>query len=79
MRLWVSAVCMFAVLGLAMALPVDAKSKDPRKSRAAATADRVQDSPDSYDCIRARGQDPAGNYRHYPCWARAALSGRPGR
>jgi uncharacterized membrane protein len=27
-----------------------------------------------HDCIRARHLDPAGNYRAYPDWARAALS-----
>jgi uncharacterized membrane protein len=36
-----------------------------------------------HDCVRARHLDPAGNYRAYPDWARAALSpktdGRRGR
>jgi hypothetical protein len=27
-----------------------------------------------HDCARARSLDPAGNYRAYPDWARAALA-----
>jgi hypothetical protein len=26
------------------------------------------------DCIRANVLDPGGNYKGYPCWARAALA-----
>jgi hypothetical protein len=27
-----------------------------------------------HDCVRANALDPAGNYKAYPDWARAALS-----
>lgn len=75
-------IAMTVAAGIALvgAVPAEAKRKEQRKPRySAAPVERIYENPDSYDCIRARGLDPAGNYRGYPCWARAALSGRQNR
>jgi hypothetical protein len=29
---------------------------------------------EAHECARAQSLDPAGNYKAYPCWARAALA-----
>jgi hypothetical protein len=77
-------VVVLAVSG-GVVLPdgADARGKRVKAKRAAveraAAPQSARDSSDAADCIRARSQDPAGNYRDYPCWARAALSGTPRR
>jgi hypothetical protein len=35
---------------------------------------RYYAKPCDHTCVRARHLDPAGNYKAYPDWARAALS-----
>jgi hypothetical protein len=56
-----------------LALPAEAHKSAPRaKSKAVIT--RVDE--DSSVCIRAQAEDPAGNYRGYPCWAQAAFGPR---
>ena len=73
-------VTMFALSAVAM--PADARSKRMKRTVAPyphESSVRGYDRPDSHECIRARSLDPGGNYRAYPCWARAALSGTPRR
>lgn len=72
---------LVAVAAFAVSVPAEARSKRSKQyyshshSYAKRThAAKLYESPDSYDCIRARGQDPGGVYHGYPCWARAALS-----
>lgn len=78
-RLMIAALVAASTVSVAAA-PADAKSKrtryyaPPQNERVV-----VRENPDSADCVRARSLDPAGNYRGYPCWARAALSGNPRR
>jgi hypothetical protein len=67
---------------LAMALPVEARQQkkargyDYSASRAHKSdhyyAKRARE--DAHDCVRAQSLDPAGDYKAYPCWARAALA-----
>jgi hypothetical protein len=65
---------------LAMALPGEAQQKQrrsPDQSTARALksdyyAKRARD--DAHDCARAESLDAGGNYKAYPCWARAALA-----
>jgi hypothetical protein len=76
---WQTTALLAAAVAIAGTAPAEAKRKDPRKARTHVAVERIYENPDSYDCIRARGLDPAGNYRGYPCWARAALSGRQNR
>jgi hypothetical protein len=76
-------VAISAVLAtsLAMALPADARQQkkarghDQRAYHAKKSdyyAKRVRE--DANDCARAESLDPAGDYKGYPCWARAALA-----
>jgi hypothetical protein len=66
---------------LAMAPPTGA-SQQKKTHRQDYSAPRAQKS-DYYakrarekaaDCARAQNLDPAGDYKAYPCWARAALA-----
>jgi hypothetical protein len=67
---------------LAMVLPVEARRQKQARSPEYSTsrahksdyyyARRARD--DAHDCVRARSLDPGGNYKAYPCWARAALA-----
>jgi hypothetical protein len=65
-----------------MALPAEAgqqkqaRSADYSKSRAEKRDyyRAKRDSSDAHDCVRAESLDPAGNYKAYPCWARAAFA-----
>ena len=68
---------LIAAVALGAAAPADAKSKRQKKVVKTAVAERVQEPRESYDCIRANSQDPAGNYRGFPCWARAAFTNFP--
>lgn len=80
-RIFLSGLIAAVTVSMA-ALPADAKSKRGKYANTGRSYERVANSdenPDSAICIRARGQDPGGNYRHYPCWAQAALSGAPRR
>lgn len=76
-RILTSGTVALAVLSTIAVLPADAKTKRTKTSYGYRADERVAgaENPDSATCIRARSQDPAGNYRNYPCWARAALSG----
>lgn len=62
-----------------VATPADARSRKAKRAPAYPyERSYVQrENPDSAECIRARSLDAAGNYKAYPCWARAALSGNP--
>lgn len=82
------AFAMLGLAGAAalMAAPADAASSKRARGKAAAAVNinRVQGtqyykapsytSDDSSTAIRARSLDPAGNYKDYPDWARAALA-----
>ncbi len=71
-----------AVALSAAATPADARSKrkqQPVPPYPYERSVRGYENPSSHECIRARSLDPGGNYRNYPCWARAALSGNPRR
>jgi hypothetical protein len=66
---------------LAMILPADARQQKQARNPAYSTS-RVDKSDYRYakrardhahDCVRAESLDPAGNYKAYPCWARAAF------
>jgi hypothetical protein len=65
-----------------MALPADARQQKKARSQDQ-HAYRTQKKSDYYakrareeanDCARAESLDPAGDYKGYPCWARAALA-----
>lgn len=61
---------------LALTPTADAKEKaDSRKVPMARTASTHVAAPqiETHDCVRANGVDPAGNYKGFPCWARAAF------
>jgi hypothetical protein len=76
------AVAVVLSVSLAMALPAEArqhkKARSPDYSTSRAhkgdyyDARRARD--DAHDCVRAESLDPAGTYKAYPCWARAALA-----
>lgn len=70
---------LIAAFTLVAAAPADAKSKRQKTAGSTAVAERIQEPRESHDCVRANSLDPAGNYRGFPCWARAALSGRQNR
>ena len=74
-------VAVFALS--AVSLPADARSKRGKRVVVAPypyeRSVRSYERGDSHECIRARSLDPGGNYKAYPCWARAALSGNARR
>ncbi len=70
-----------------MLTAIASTSADAREKRRvlvssrAASFDKVRRADDEY-AARAQSRDPAGNYKDYPNWARAALGGSgstPGR
>jgi hypothetical protein len=77
-------IAVAAVLSasLAMTLPGEARQQKQRRSPDQTTsrapksdysyAKRARD--DAHDCVRAESLDAGGNYKAYPCWARAALA-----
>jgi len=76
-------IAVAAVLSasLAMALPGEAQQKQRRSPDQSTPrahksdyyyAKRARD--DAHDCVRAQSLDAGGNYKAYPCWARAALA-----
>jgi hypothetical protein len=77
-------VAVAAVLSasLAMVLPADARQQKKARSHdySAARAHKSdyqyakRAREDAHDCVRAQSLDPAGDYKAYPCWARAALA-----
>jgi hypothetical protein len=79
------AVAVILSASLAMAVPAEsrqnkkgARSPDYSTSRAHKSdyyhAKGARD--EAHDCVRAQSLDPAGDYKAYPCWARAALSSK---
>jgi Ni/Co efflux regulator RcnB len=80
MRVLVAIAAVLAT-SLAMALPADARqqkkarSHDQQASQAKRSdyyAKRARE--EANECARAESLDPAGDYKGYPCWARAALA-----
>jgi hypothetical protein len=80
MRVHVAIAAILAT-SLAMALPVDARQQKKARShdqqayhtkRSDYYAKRARE--EASDCARAESLDPAGDYKGYPCWARAALA-----
>jgi tetratricopeptide (TPR) repeat protein len=55
---------------------VDAAAKDKRGLKSHELAAHPRYSQEEIECERAVHSDPAGYYKHYPCWARAAFSTR---
>jgi hypothetical protein len=77
-------IAVAAVLSasLAMTMPAEARQQKQARSRDHSTS-RVDKSDYDYakrardhahDCVRAQSLDPAGDYKAYPCWARAAFA-----
>jgi hypothetical protein len=75
------AVAVVLSASLSMAPPVGAQPKKTHKQDT--SAPRAQKSAPYYgkrarehanECVRAQSLDPAGDYKGYPCWARAALA-----
>jgi hypothetical protein len=50
-----------------------ARSPDYYTSRAH-KSDYLRARRESHDCVRAQSLDLGGDYKAYPCWARAALA-----
>jgi hypothetical protein len=73
MTMRVTLALIVAVSGVTsgvVVLPGDAEAANPN-NRYRGKAYRRACGP---DCVRANALDPAGNYKAYPDWARAALS-----
>jgi hypothetical protein len=75
------AIAAILATNLAMALPADARQQ--KKARSQDHHAYLTQKSDYYakrarevanDCARAESLDPAGDYKGYPCWARAALA-----
>jgi hypothetical protein len=88
MRVLVAVAMVFGA-SLAMAPPAEARQQKNARSHdySASRAQKKSDShfakraryakrarEDVHDCVRAQSLDPAGDYKAYPCWARAALA-----
>ncbi len=73
---------VLVMLALATALPAEARetagSKKAPKAKMA-TTHVASRQIESHDCVRANGVDPAGNYKGFPCWARAAFGPESGQ
>ena len=77
-------IAVAAVLSasLAMAPPTGAsqQKKTHRQDYSATRAQKGHDyrakraREEAAECARAESLDPAGDYKAYPCWARAALA-----
>ena len=75
------AVALALSVPLALPAPADAGN---RKAKSVAKHERYSHLPaserpprnaaEAAECARARHADPTGLYKHYPCWAREALS-----
>jgi hypothetical protein len=77
-------IAVAAVLStsLAMAQPTDARQQYKARGKHYSTsrshksdyyyAKRARDG--AHDCVRAQSLDASGDYKAYPCWARAALA-----
>ena len=75
-----------AVLSASLATALPAAARQQKQARTTDySASRAQKSDyyhyrgksargDAHDCVRAESLDPAGNYKAYPCWARAAFA-----
>jgi hypothetical protein len=80
-------IAVAAILSTSLAMAAPAESRQTKKGARSPdySASRAQKSDDyrakrardeAHDCVRAESQDPAGDYKAYPCWARAALSSK---
>jgi len=70
-------LALAVILGgtLALAEPADARhSWRTRNYDHAVVKIRKYKKRCDHDCVRARSLDPAGDYKNFPDWARAALS-----
>ncbi len=78
-RLLVGVIGALTVMGViaASAEPIGVKSKARAKAAPPAQS-KVEKQQvraiETYDDIRANSQDPAGNYKGFPSWARAAFT-----
>jgi hypothetical protein len=77
-------IAVAAVLSASLATaPPTGANQQKKTHKQDTSATRAQKSDDYYakrarehtqDCVRAQSLDPAGDYKSYPCWARAALA-----
>lgn len=79
MRRWVGVIGSMALLAVAAAAigPADARSKARAKAAPPAQAKAQKQQVrviETYNDIRANSQDPAGNYKGFPSWARSAFT-----
>lgn len=80
MRRRVGMVGTMAILMMVAAVAQPVEAKDGDRARPAAARAKMKAVPpaprptETYDDIRANSQDPAGNYRGFPSWARAAFT-----
>jgi hypothetical protein len=84
-----SAGASIAIAAVVMALsnpatPADAAGKPQAKRETQARTHPLTTQPsqrkrsvETHDDVRANSQDPAGNYKAFPSWARAAFSNFP--
>jgi hypothetical protein len=76
------AVAALLSASLAMALAAEARQQKQARSPDYSTSPAHKSDyyggkrarGESHDCVRAESLDPAGNYKAYPCWARAAFA-----
>ena len=79
MRVFIAVAAVLSA-SLAMTLPGEAQQKQRRSPDQSTSRTLKSDyytkraRDDVYDCARAESLDAGGNYKAYPCWARAALA-----
>jgi hypothetical protein len=77
-------IALAAVLSATLATAQPAEARQQKQARSpdysASRAHKGNHSfgkrarDDAHDCVRAQDLDAGGNYKAYPCWARAALA-----
>ena len=78
---WSRIVVLTAALTLAAAAPIATAAETAKHTRKLVSKDTEQKKParapvekDSSYSARANAQDPSGDFKGYPDWARAAIS-----